>query len=229
MGLDSTGFWDYTNNYKTSKNENDPSCDIINRNVEGLYPLKFEDLELCDTLQGYEVDKEYAGTESIIMKDDNCKKKLQEISRGSKPDEYVFMSTSQFEQSPAYLRTLCVFVKSSEANIKQSDLAKLTLYHTDCDKEHKLNSNNGSKGSHTIIVGITVPSAVVLVALASFITLFCMKRRGLVCFNKNQKKEEIIVHQNELYGNLSNQDYFNERYDTNIVDKNQYYEEEYEA
>ena len=38
-----------------------------------------------------------------------------------------------------------------------------------------------------------------------------------------------IVHQNELYGNLSNQDYFAERYDTNIVDRNQYYEEEYEA
>ena len=139
------------------------------------------------------------------------------------------MSKRHFQQTSGHWQTFCVFANSSEANIKRSDLANLTLSHKYCDEEHKLNSNSGSKGSQTLIVGIIVPSAVVLVALATIITLFCLKRRGLFCFNKNQKKEEIIVHQNELYGNLSNQDYFNERYDTNIVDTNQYYEEEYEA
>ena len=69
----------------------------------------------------------------------------------------------------------------------------------------------------------------ILIYLATFVTLLCLKRIGMICFNSNQKKQEIIVHQNELYGNLSNDDYFAERYDTNIVDTNQYYEEEYEA
>ena len=79
-----------------------------------------------------------------------------------------------------------------------------------------------------IILGITI-STVVLVSLSIFITLFCLKRRRMLCFNKSPKNQEIIVHQNELYGNLSNDEYFAERYDTNIVDTNQYYEEEYEA
>ena len=64
--------------------------------------------------------------------------------------------------------------------------------------------------------------------LATFITVYCLKRKGIICISKKQK-DEVIVHQNELYGNLSNQDYFEERYDTNILDRNQYYEEEYEA
>ena len=50
----------------------------------------------------------------------------------------------------------------------------------------------------------------------------------LVC-KKNDSKTEAIVHQNDLYGNVTNEDYFNERYVTNIVDTNQYYDDEYQA
>ena len=49
----------------------------------------------------------------------------------------------------------------------------------------------------------------------------------MMCFKI--ENQESIVHQNELYGNMSNEDYFAERYYTNIVDTNQYYEDEYEA
>ena len=79
-----------------------------------------------------------------------------------------------------------------------------------------------------MIFGLIGSSAVVLAVLATFLTIFCLKRRGIICSHKNTM-EESIVHQNELYGNLSNEEYFAERYDTNIVDRNLYYEEEYEA
>ena len=43
-----------------------------------------------------------------------------------------------------------------------------------------------------------------------------------MCFKK--KEEAAIVHQNVLYGNLSNEDYHAERYDTKITDSNNYYD-----
>ena len=51
-----------------------------------------------------------------------------------------------------------------------------------------------------------------------------MKKR-IIC-SKKPKDENVITHKNDLYGNLTNQDYFDERYDTNISDRNQYYEGE---
>ena len=55
--------------------------------------------------------------------------------------------------------------------------------------------------------------------------LVILVQKGIICKKSN---ENIIVHKNDLYGNLTNQDYFDERYDTKITDENQYYEEEYE-
>ena len=54
-----------------------------------------------------------------------------------------------------------------------------------------------------------------------------MKRKRMMCFKT--ENQEIIVDQNPMYGNMSNEEYFAEGYDTNAVDTNQYYEEEYEA
>ena len=179
---------------------------------------------MCAITEGYEVDGEYVGTESLMMKDDNCQKKLEEMTNESEPDEYVFMSTKPKFQ-PGSWQTVCVFANSRETSpsIKRILNANLTLYHTDCFEKLRLDVDQ------TVILALIISSAVILICLATFITLFCLKRRGIICINKNQKNQEIIVHQNELYGNLSNQDYFAERYDTNIVDRNQYYEEEYEA
>ena len=58
--------------------------------------------------------------------------------------------------------------------------------------------------------------------------IFGTLKKGVIC---DKKEEDAVVHQNELYGNLSNEDYFEERYDTNVVDTNENYQqfEEYEA
>ena len=49
----------------------------------------------------------------------------------------------------------------------------------------------------------------------------------VICKRKNNevKGEKSIVHQNDLYGNISNQEEHEERYDTKIVDTNQYYDD----
>ena len=218
--LDDHRIWRNSNNFTIFQNENDSNCDIIKANMEYSFYGPF-DLDLCTITEGYEVDGNYVGTEVLIMENDNCKKRLEEIIRESKPDEHVFMSTKQLQDGSK--QTICIFSNSSYTVLNRSFNANLTLYHEDC-----LDARGGSNRNQTLILALIISSTVVSVGLATFIALFCLKRRGISCFKTNQKKQEIIVHQNELYGNLSIQDYFTERYDTNIVDRNQYYEEEYE-
>ena len=192
-------------------------------------------LELCNTTNsGYKV---VDGT-SLILDGNNCQEKLKELVRKSTADEYVFYSK---RPTISGYFTECKFEYSGKVELKYtySASASLLVYNKDCTEELKNDTikveetkeviDTKEYESKTMILGITIFSAVILVGLATFITLFCLKRRGMICFNKNSKNQEIIVHQNELYGNLSNDDYFAERYDTNIVDTNQYYEEEYEA
>ena len=81
--------------------------------------------------------------------------------------------------------------------------------------------------NNILILKIT-SGIVALLFLIVFVLCF-LKRKGFICGKRKDVREESIVHQNELYGNVTNQDYFDERYDTNIVDKNQYYDQEYEA
>ena len=51
--------------------------------------------------------------------------------------------------------------------------------------------------------------------------------RGIIC-SKKKSNQNTIVHTNDLYGNITNEDYFDERYDTKFTDTNQYYEGESE-
>ena len=46
--------------------------------------------------------------------------------------------------------------------------------------------------------------------------------------SEKPKNQNVITHKNDLYGNLTNQEYFDQRYDTNITDTNQYYDGEAE-
>ena len=77
-----------------------------------------------------------------------------------------------------------------------------------------------------IVLGATIPSVLVIFFLI-FATV-CLVKKGVIC---DKKEEDAVIHQNVLYGNLSNEDYFEERYDTNVVDTNENYlqYEEYEA
>ena len=212
--------------------ERDPFCyEIEFQSWNCLRYFNLNSLDLCNTTNGYEID----GGEALIMNGDNCQNRLKKLVENSTEDEYVFFST---KCTGRY--SVCNFAFSKDINIKKSDNSSLTVYHRNCIGKDKLKTievcsefNNkekndtGENENQTLIFGIIGSSAVVLVGIATLIIVFCVKSRGMMCFKK--ESQEIIVHQNELYGNLSNQDYFSERYDTDIVDRNQYYEEEYEA
>ena len=95
-----------------------------------------------------------------------------------------------------------------------------------CEKGMEDEEIQSNESSTNIIIFISI--AVTILVCLIFFLLFCMKKKGVIR-KKDDAKKETIVHQNELYGNVSNEDYFNERYATNIVDKNQYYDDEYQA
>ena len=53
------------------------------------------------------------------------------------------------------------------------------------------------------------------------VMLVIFVKKGLICRENN---ENVISHKNDLYGNLTNEEYFDQRYETSITDTNQYYE-----
>ena len=221
--------WIVSNNFTMEHYEDDPCCDVI----RGDSSRKLEntlDLKMCNTTtRGFEV----VGTVSLKQDGDNCDIKFEEMLRESNPDEYVFMSKmSKHTGAPHGYQTFCEFAYSSKAKIKQTDHAsQLTVYHKNCDEENKVDMDEicsmekKDTKSETMIFGLIGFSFAVLLSL--LICIACMKRRGIMCFKTENQK--INVDQNPMYGNTTNEDYFAERYDTNVVDTNQYYEEEYEA
>ena len=75
---------------------------------------------------------------------------------------------------------------------------------------------------------ISVSIGIIFVILAVIAAVCVLKRKKICCFQEGKKNEVdgvMIVHQNDLYGNLSNQEEWQERYDTNIIDTNTYYED----
>ena len=165
----------------------------------------------------------------------NCNKHLSEML---KEDENVFLSISQIFVTE--WETLCSFAFEKDAKIIRDERSTsfLTLHAKDCIKDEKISVSDvcekgmedeeiqSNESSTNIIIFISI--AVTILVCLIFFLLFCMKKKGVIR-KKDDAKKETIVHQNELYGNVSNEDYFNERYATNIVDKNQYYDDEYQA
>ena len=76
----------------------------------------------------------------------------------------------------------------------------------------------------TLILCSVIPS---IVAVLTVVSLILMVERRIIC-SKRKSNQNIIVHKNDLYGSITNEDYFDERYETKITDENQYYEEDYE-
>ena len=77
------------------------------------------------------------------------------------------------------------------------------------------------ENTNDLIGGIAgVVTFIIIIIIISIIVFVIWKRK-----NNEVKGEKAIVHQNDLYGNISNQEEHEERYDTNIVDTNQYYED----
>ena len=91
---------------------------------------------------------------------------------------------------------------------------EMYTYHESCDQSNKTDDSQRT----TLILCLTIPSILILffsVMLVIFV------KKGLICRENN---ENVISHKNDLYGNLTNEDYFDQRYDTNITDRNQYYD-----
>ena len=216
--------WIISEDFRIKDNEIDPTCK--KRSLIKWYYAYYDlhNLELCNTTSGYKL----VGVTSMTMSGKNCEERLKELVENE--NEYVFYSTSGWHNPR------CQFAYFGEVKFIRSDSASLSVHHKRCSEVQKLNTSEvfseendtDAIKSQTLVFGLIGLSATVLVGLATFITVYCLKRKGIICISKKQK-DEVIVHQNELYGNLSNQDYFEERYDTNILDRNQYYEEEYEA
>jgi len=79
-----------------------------------------------------------------------------------------------------------------------------------------------------LTIGISLATILTFLVV---ITVTCvMKRKKFCCFQdkvKNKVDNDLKVHKNDLYGNLSNLDEWKERYDTKIVDTNTYYDSNY--
>ena len=76
-----------------------------------------------------------------------------------------------------------------------------------------------------LIIGV---SLAIIFAIVVIITVVCVLRMKKICCFQDIKSKvdgDVKVHQNDLYGNLSNQEEWQERYDTNIIDTNTYYED----
>ena len=75
----------------------------------------------------------------------------------------------------------------------------------------------------TLILSSVIPSISIVCILTAILIILVKKR--LICSEK-KSIENVIVHKNDLYGNLTNEEYFDQRYDTKVTDTNQYYDGE---
>ena len=92
---------------------------------------------------------------------------------------------------------------------KFEDMIELTLT-IDEDVEEE-----DSSSEINIIIGAVVGGLVLIIIIIALSVIIVFQR----------KTETVKVHRNDLYGNISNQEEHKERYDTNIVDSNQFYED----
>lgn len=100
----------------------------------------------------------------------------------------------------------------------------LYLLDKNCQFEDKIDSSSNqnkdditeedenSSSTIYIIIGGAVGGLVLLILFISIIFFIC------------KKKETVKVDKNDLYGNMSEYADHKERYQTNIIDSNQYYE-----
>ena len=89
------------------------------------------------------------------------------------------------------------------------------------DQNCTFKDTNKDSENTNLMGGIAGGVGLFIIIIIICIIIFVIKKRN----PKEQKNEKAIVHRNDLYGNISNQEEHEERYDTNIVDTNQYYED----
>ena len=71
----------------------------------------------------------------------------------------------------------------------------------------------GDASSNLIIILSSSISSILVFLLVLFVVIYSV-RKGFLCAEKKNSNDEVIVHQNELYGNISNHE--GGRYDTQV-------------
>ena len=106
---------------------------------------------------------------------------------------------------------------------------KLFIYHENCPSQSSaINFTTEEEDENqdiTVILSTTIPSVAILGFLIAILIILGKK---WYISRKTKANQKVIVHQNDLYGNLTNQEYFDQRYDTKVTDTNQYYDGEEE-
>ena len=130
--------------------------------------------------------------------------------------DFVFVSESN-------TKIICLGI-SSKDELKKISIASdvdsyLYVLNKSCNFETKMNDLKEENQMDTYVIGGVSCGAAFIIIIG--IIIFVKQKRNI----KEVKSEKAIVHQNDLYGNISNQEEHEERYDTNIVDTNQYYED----
>ena len=228
-----SGEWKIGNKY-TIYNGN-PACPQVVFENPTWEIVRYEDLSPCDGPLGYSIVNENILHENAVIFDegDHCEDNWENILRACSNtigDDYVFMETNKGSTK----QSGCQYSLASKVQkLQLNGNSRLFLFNKSCLSDTNVDESisscpitEKSDGKLFIVLGATIPSFLVICFMI-FATI-CLVKKGVIC---DKKEEDAIVHQNELYGNLSNEDYFEERYDTNVVDTNENYQqyEEYEA
>ena len=188
----------------------------------GNYDAKFTffKFEPCEMREGFKLFFETSWPKDNITE-------CIEYAKKSTGLDFVFVSvTNKTESNKVECQSIGIssFSYIKKISVNASSNSVLYLLDKNCQFEDKIDqSSNQNKDDITeedenssstiyIIIGGAVGGLVLLILFISIIFFIC------------KKKETVKVDKNDLYGNMSEYADHKERYQTNIIDSNQYYE-----
>ena len=228
-----TGFWyieDILDGYPTictiKVKKGDPSKKLAYRHNETL-PAKngwvntdgefgLHQFDSCGKRDGIRISSERPQTKENI---NECLELAKIISKSEFALVSIKIKTSN-NNVECTIIVVSQFQDSIRISVEQDPDSAFYVMDQNCTFEDKINFPENENTNH-LIGGISGGVALFLIILIIGIFIFVIRKRNI----KEAPCEKAIVHQNDLYGNISNQEEHEERYDTNIVDTNQYYED----
>ena len=149
---------------------------------------------------------------------ENCYQEASKLLKRS--NKQMFISARMKNSSHICKWILSDILDKIKITEVKDDMSTLYLYQTGCvlptPKEENL----------ILYIGLAAGGGGILLLVTVVGIVFMLRRKQMMCFKKQE--EEALVHQNVLYGNLNNEEYHAERYDTRITDTNNYYDGEVE-
>ena len=182
--------------------------------------LSLQKFEPCDKVESFTLlGDETLSTENITECLNYVKKGNYYYYYDYEDFQYAFMSVKDSK--------ITCFGISSKEDLEKISIASdkdsvLHILNKTCNFDIKMNDFIKEDEMTEYIIGGIVGGFVLIIIIVSIIIIVIKK---LNTEDQEVKSKKAIVHQNDLYGNISNQEEHEERYDTNIVDTNQYYED----